>query len=145
MRLAAYASVSSDEQAERGTIENQVDFGERYASLYQIGPIKWYKDDDVTGVASRSRLIKDAKAGLIELLLIYHLGRLGRSALIVINAIYELELGFFLLPLQALPILSGILFLSVCCKALIELQGQEMDGRYCSLWLINVPARIFPA
>jgi hypothetical protein len=61
MRLAAYASVSSDEQAERGTIENQVDFGERYASLYQIGPIKWYKDDDVTGVASRLTTYKGCK------------------------------------------------------------------------------------
>ena len=41
MKLSAYARVSSDEQAERGTIENQIEFGEKYAILHQLGPIKW--------------------------------------------------------------------------------------------------------
>ncbi|MGD0622713.1 MAG: hypothetical protein ABSA82_09680 [Thermacetogeniaceae bacterium] len=48
MRLDA--RVSSDEQAERGTVENQVDFGEKYANLYQLGPIKWPKDDGITWI-----------------------------------------------------------------------------------------------
>jgi len=76
MKLAAYARVSSDEQAERGTIENQIEYGEKYASLHHLGPIKWYMGDGVTGVLPLDRrpvgiqLVTDAKAGLIELLII---------------------------------------------------------------------------
>ncbi len=38
-----------------------------------------------------SKLLKDAKAGEIELLLIYKLDRLGRSARVILNFVYELE------------------------------------------------------
>jgi len=54
-------------------------------------------DDGVTGVLPLDRrpvgiqLVTDAKAGLIELILIYRLDRLGRNARIIINAIDELE------------------------------------------------------
>lgn len=36
MRLAMYTRVSSDDQAERGTIENQLEFTRKYADLYQL-------------------------------------------------------------------------------------------------------------
>lgn len=35
-RLAVYARVSSDDQAERGTIENQLEFARKYADLHQL-------------------------------------------------------------------------------------------------------------
>lgn len=97
MRTAIYARVSSDDQAERGTIENQLEFARKYCDLHRIGTALWYKDDGVTGTVplesrpAGSQLLADAKAGLIEVLLVYKLDRLGRSARVVLNSVYELE------------------------------------------------------
>ncbi|WP_311837250.1 recombinase family protein [Brevibacillus aydinogluensis] len=96
-RLAVYARVSSDDQAERGTIENQLEFARKYADLHQLEIVKWYKDDGVTGTIpldarpAGRELLEDAKNGQIDLLLIYRLDRLGRSARIILNAVHELE------------------------------------------------------
>lgn len=96
-RVAVYARVSSEDQAERKTIENQLEFGEKYCDLHQLDIIDWYKDDGVTGTAPLEqrpeglRLLNDAKENKFDLLLIYRLDRLGRSARIILNAVYELE------------------------------------------------------
>jgi site-specific DNA recombinase len=96
-RLAVYARVSSDDQAERGTIENQLEFARKYSDLHQLEVIKWYKDDGVTGTIplearpAGKELLEDAKNGQFDLLLIYKLDRLGRSARIILNAVHELE------------------------------------------------------
>ncbi|WP_400162875.1 recombinase family protein [Brevibacillus sp. TJ4] len=97
MRLAVYARVSSDDQAERGTIENQLEFARKYADLHQLQVIKWYKDDGVTGTIPLEarpvgrELLEEAKNGEFDLLLIYRLDRLGRSARIILNSVHELE------------------------------------------------------
>ncbi|WP_429844561.1 recombinase family protein [Brevibacillus sp. FIR094] len=97
VRLAVYARVSSDDQAERGTIENQLEFARKYADLHQLEIVKWYKDDGVTGTIplearpAGRELLQDAKNGIIDLLLIYRLDRLGRSARIILNSVHELE------------------------------------------------------
>ncbi len=97
IRLACYARVSSDDQAERGTIQNQIEFATKYCDLHQLGPIEWYKDDGVTGTIplemrpDGARLLEDAKTGRLDLLLIYKLDRLGRSARVILNSVYELE------------------------------------------------------
>lgn len=97
MRVAIYARVSSEDQAERGTIENQIEFAAKYCDLHQLEVVEWYQDDGVTGTIPLEmrdegrRLLEDAKAGRFELLLIYRLDRLGRSARIILNAVYDLE------------------------------------------------------
>ena len=97
MRVAIYARVSSEDQAERGTIENQIEFAAKYCDLHQLEIIDWYKDDGVTGTIPLEqrpegrRLLEDAQAGRFELLLMYRLDRLGRSARIILNAVYDLE------------------------------------------------------
>lgn len=97
LRLGVYARVSSDDQAERGTIENQLEFARKYADLHQLEIVKWYKDDGVTGTIplearpAGRELLQDAKNGIIDLLLIYRLDRLGRSARIILNSVHELE------------------------------------------------------
>ncbi|WP_422392900.1 recombinase family protein [Neomoorella thermoacetica] len=94
---AVYARVSSEDQAERGTIENQIEFATKYCDLHQLEIVKWYKDDGVTGTLpleqrpAGRQLIEDAKNGKFDLLLIYRLDRLGRSARVILNAVYELE------------------------------------------------------
>ncbi|WP_422393093.1 hypothetical protein MTBGP_11130 [Moorella thermoacetica] len=94
---AIYCRVSSEDQAERGTIENQIEFATKYCDLHQLDIAGWYKDDGVTGTLPMEKrpagrqLLKDAKAGKFDLLLIYRLDRLGRSARVILNAVYELE------------------------------------------------------
>lgn len=97
MRVAVYARVSSEEQTERGTIENQIEFAIKYCDLHQLEIVEWYKDDGITGTipleqrTEGKRLQEDAKRKKFDLLLIYRLDRLGRSARIILNAVYELE------------------------------------------------------
>lgn len=92
-----YPRVSSEDQQERETIENQIEFGIKYSDLHQIHILDWYKDDGISGMIpleerpEGSRLIEDAKSGKFKLLLVYNLKRLGRSARIILNAVYELE------------------------------------------------------
>lgn len=97
MKVAVYARVSSEDQQERKTIENQLEFARKYCDLHEMEVVEWYKDDGVTGTIplemreAGARVLEDAKAGRYELLLIYRLDRLGRSARIILNAVYELE------------------------------------------------------
>lgn len=92
-----YGRVSSEDQAERGTIQSQIDFGTKYCDLHEIAISEWYLDDGVTGTLPLEdredglRLIEDAKAGKFNLVLIYKLDRLGRTARVILNAIHELE------------------------------------------------------
>ena len=94
---AVYCRVSTDDQAERGTIESQVEYAEKYCELNQIAIVKVYKDDGITGTIplqerpAGAELIADAKAGLFSTLLVFKLDRLGRVTRIIINAIYDLE------------------------------------------------------
>lgn len=97
MRVVVMARVSSDDQEERGTIETQIEFARKYCDLHEIEVLDWYLDDGVTGMLpleerpEGSRLLEDARAGKFNLILIYKLDRLGRSARIIINSVYELE------------------------------------------------------
>lgn len=97
MRVAVYARVSSEDQAERGTIENQVEFATKYCDLHELDIVGWYKDDGVTGTLpleqreAGRQLLQDAKEQLFETVLIYKLDRLGRSARIILNAVHDLE------------------------------------------------------
>jgi len=92
-----YGRVSSEDQAERGTIQNQIEFSAKYCALHKINISEKYLDDGVTGTLPLEergdglRLIEDAKAGKFTLVLIYRLDRLGRTARVILNAIHELE------------------------------------------------------
>jgi len=86
-RVATYARVSSEDQAERGTIKTQLDELERYldgetdASL-----VRTYVDDGVSGtipLAKRpagSQLLDDAQRGLLDEVVVYKFDRIGRDA-----------------------------------------------------------------
>lgn len=95
--VAVYPRVSSEDQQERETIETQIEFASKYCDLHQLNIYDWYKDDGVSGMIpfeerpEGKRLLEDAKAGKFKVLLIYNLKRLGRTARIIINAVYELE------------------------------------------------------
>ena len=99
MNAVLYARVSTDDQSERGTIEGQIEFGQKYAELHQLNLIKIYKDDGISGTYELQErnggkeLLNDitSKRVKADILLVYKLDRLGRSARVILNSIYELE------------------------------------------------------
>lgn len=96
-RNVVYGRTSTDDQAEKGTIEAQLIFAEKYCDLHEIELLEIYKDDGVTGTLPLQerpdgfRLLQDAKDKKFDTVLIYKLDRLGRTARVILNAIYELE------------------------------------------------------
>src|SRR6266567_6861309 len=91
-KVALYMRVSSEDQADRGTIDAQRDFLRQYASLYQLPVADEYADDGVTGTLPLGdrpegrRLLQDAEAGRFGCVLVYRLTRLGRSLKALIEA-----------------------------------------------------------
>ena len=92
-----YVRVSSEDQQERETIENQIEFAIKYCDLHKLTIREWYKDDGITGTIpledrpDGKRLIENAQAGKVKLLLIYNMKRLGRKARVTLDAVYQLE------------------------------------------------------
>ncbi len=98
-RCAIYCRVSSDEQAEKGTVEGQVDYAKKYLDLHgpEVGITEheFYIDEGISGtipVKERpegARLVADALAGKFQILFVYRLDRLARSVKHVLDT-YEL-------------------------------------------------------
>jgi site-specific DNA recombinase len=84
-QIVLYMRVSSEEQADRGTIDAQRDFLRQFASLYQLPIVNEYTDDGVTGTLPLGerpegrRLLQDAETRRFGCVLVYRLTRLGRS------------------------------------------------------------------
>lgn len=97
IKVGVYPRTSTEDQAERATIENQVDFAIKYCDLHQLPIVDWYKDDGVSGMIPLSdrpegkRLLEDVKAGKINLVLVWKIDRIGRSARVILNGVHELE------------------------------------------------------
>lgn len=96
-RVAAYCRVSSEDQAERQTIDAQRDFLARYVDLHQIDCHDVYVDDGVSGTIPLQdrpdgrRLLSDAQAGRFGSVLVYRLDRLGRDLRSLLEAHDQLE------------------------------------------------------
>lgn len=64
--IALYCRVSSENQAERGTIEIQKEFAAKYVNLYNLEAFDYYCDDGVSGTLpleqrpEGKRLLEDA-------------------------------------------------------------------------------------
>ena len=83
--VAIYARVSTEDQAERATIQSQLDFLRRYVSLHELPVAGEYVDDGISGtvpLAGRpegQRLLIDAEAGRFGAVLVYRVDRLGAT------------------------------------------------------------------
>ena len=95
---SVYCRVSSEEQQERETIENQIEFAAKYCDLLGYEILDWYKDDGISGTIpfeerpGGKRLMNDIRMGKKpDFVLIYNVKRLGRMARITLNSVYELE------------------------------------------------------
>ena len=96
-RVALCLRVSSEEQRDHETIEIQRDFLKEYCRLYRYEVTDTYADDGVSGTIplherpEGRRLLEDAKGGKFSTLLVYRLDRLGRSLLVIVDAVERLE------------------------------------------------------
>ncbi len=97
MAVAVYLRVSTEEQRERQSIATQRDFGERYCQLHGLMVHRVYADDGVSGTVplerrpEGSQILRDARLGKFDQLLVYKLDRLGRETRLILNAVAELE------------------------------------------------------
>ena len=95
--IAIYCRVSSDEQADRGTIDNQKQFAEQYCKLHNLPIYNYYMDDGVTGTMpihkrpAGQRLLRDAANKCFDTVIFYKLDRLGRSLRVTLDAVSQLE------------------------------------------------------
>src|SRR4051812_31423572 len=98
-RVACYARVSTEDQAERQTVRAQTDFLRRYCELHELTVADLYIDDGISGTLKLEdrpegrRLLDDAEAGAFSIVLVYKLDRLGRSLKALIGAHDSLEVA----------------------------------------------------
>ena len=97
MPVAIYARVSTEEQRERQSILTQREFADRYCALHNLAVYRTYSDDGISGTVplerrpEGSQILKHARQGKFNQLLIYRLDRLGRETRLILNAVAELE------------------------------------------------------
>ena len=97
MAVAIYYRVSTEEQRERQTILTQREFGEKYTDLHKLALFRLDADDGISGTIpfeqrpEGRQIVKDARAGKFDKLLVYKLDRLGRDTRLILDAVHELE------------------------------------------------------
>jgi site-specific DNA recombinase len=89
--------VSSDDQAERQTIQAQLDFLRRLAELHNLTIVDEYPDDGVSGTIPLDerpqgrRLLDDAKHGRFGAVIFFKTDRLARSLTVMLRAYEALD------------------------------------------------------
>ncbi|MBM7855186.1 site-specific DNA recombinase [Desulfohalotomaculum tongense] len=91
MKVAVYCRVSTEDQAESKTIENQVEFAKKYCQLHQMEIYKFYLDEGVSGSKplperpAGRRMLSDAERKCFQAVYVYRLDRLARTTLDILN------------------------------------------------------------
>ncbi len=94
---AFYGRNSTDEQAEKGTIDAQIDYAKKYFNLNDITDYEMYLDEATSGTIAlsnrenASKMLEDAKRGKIKTVYVYRLDRLARSVKHVLDTYEFLE------------------------------------------------------
>lgn len=107
LRRALAARVSTEDQAERGTIKAQLDYlrsrteldnkAREMQGLPPIVVVDEYLDDGISGAVplggrpDGKRLVEDARAGLFDQVMWYRLDRMGRSLAVLMDAHDQFE------------------------------------------------------
>lgn len=92
LRTVAYLRVSTEDQAQAGTIEAQRTKLQQWAELQDLEILHWYVDDGVSGtlpLTERSAgvdLLRAAQNGMLDRVVVYKLDRLGRSLKVLLQA-----------------------------------------------------------
>lgn len=136
LRVAAYCRVSTQEDAQAGSLEMQI---QHFQSVIDSNPmyklVKIYTDDGVSGTSlSRQKafceMLDDARAGKIDLIMTKSISRFGRNIVDILSTLREL--GNLQPPVAVLFESEGIntsnggnkLIISIL-SALAELESQQ--------------------
>jgi site-specific DNA recombinase len=97
MAIAIYARVSTEEQQQRQSIRTQIEFAQRHCELHELVVYRTYSDDGISGtvaLAERpegSQLVRDARLGKFDRVLLFRLDRLGRVTRQILESVADLE------------------------------------------------------
>ena len=95
MRAAIYARVSTEEQAQNFSIGNQLDQLRKYCQQRSYQAVGEYIDPGWSGTTldrpALTKLLKDAKSNLLDVVVVYRLDRLFRSNRHMYNTLAEWE------------------------------------------------------
>lgn len=92
VKVALYARVSSEDQVERETIQNQVQIANTLCPAMGLEIVSSYLDDGVSGTIplekrpEGAQLLNDAKDGKFTQVVVYRLDRIGRTGLVILSA-----------------------------------------------------------
>lgn len=97
-KVAIYCRVSSDDQKDRETIENQIDILNTYIEFKnELSVFNHYLDDGVSGTIAfenrpaGSKLINDAAKNLFDVVLVWKIDRFGRDTLTGLSTVETLR------------------------------------------------------
>lgn len=97
IRVAIYARVSTEEQAEHGySIDAQLDTLRNYCKMYEKIVVKEYVDRGVSGKSINGRyelqkLLRDAKNGEFDEVVVWKISRLARKTIDLLQIVDELS------------------------------------------------------
>jgi site-specific DNA recombinase len=97
MKVAIYARVSTEDQRDRQTIQNQLEFAAKFCELHKHEIIGIYADEAISGAVPTerrpegARMLDAARLGRFDVVLVYRLDRLARSVSVLLNTIERLE------------------------------------------------------
>ncbi|MGE5446070.1 MAG: recombinase family protein [Ignavibacteriales bacterium] len=96
-RVAIYERVSTEDQKERQSIETQIEYAKQYCEKEGLIITDFYCDDGVSGTIlfeereSGKRLLRDAREGKFNTVLVYKIDRIGRDNLVTLGAVFKLN------------------------------------------------------
>lgn len=96
MRIAAYCRVSTDKEEQLDSLEHQKEFFSEYAEKHGHTLIRLYADEGISGTSLKKRneflrLIKDARLGLFESVVVKDISRFARNTVDFLQSIRELK------------------------------------------------------
>lgn len=133
MKAALYLRVSTEDQRERQSIDNQRDFARRYCELHEIEVYAEYADDGFSGTTpierrpAGSRLLEDARLKKFDTVLIYRIDRLARSTLHLLNGVEALEAAGVALRSMSEPFDTGTAVGKFILTVLASIAALERD------------------
>lgn len=98
MKIAAYCRVSTEKEEQLDSLEHQKEFFEEYARKNGYELVRLYADEGISGTSLKkrdefTRLLRDAKLGLFNMVVVKDVSRLARNTVDFLQSIRTLK-GF---------------------------------------------------
>ena len=155
MNIVAYCRVSTDKDEQLDSLEHQKEFFQEYAQKNGHKLMRLYADEGVTGTSLKKRneflrLMKDARLGLFEAVVVKDISRFARNTVDFLQSIRELKaLGINTMFITAnMETLSDSEFMLTIFGAMAQEESANLSKRVKFGKKINakkgrVPQRIF--